>query len=663
MTIQQSLASLVTPLKDDALSLRVATYTESLGNPFTLDIELISGDENVNFAELLGKSMTLSLETKDSTRHFNGIITEFSQKENFKRNAIYEATLRPWFWLLTLSQKCRIFQQKSYPDIIKSVFAETGFTDFEDKLSSKYPKQEYIVQFNESDFDFISRIMQQEGIFYTFEHSKNKHTLVLHDDNARVDDIGNIDYYELDDNTKFIGLEGIRIWERQQQVKTGGVALSSFDFEMPNKNLKASTKDPQIKSMSVFSKYAYDSHFTQRKEGEYYTKLLMERENASHLQASFSANHRELACGSKFTLAEHGRDDQNKQHLITYFQCTIRSKDLVDENKDNEQEQFECDAKAIPANINFRPQQQHNKPKMNGPQTATVVGKKKEEIWTDKYGRVKVQFHWDEISKGDENSSCWIRVSQSMAGKNWGGIYIPRVGQEVLVDFLQGDPDQPIIIGCVFNGTNLPPYALPKHSTMTGFRSRSTKNAGTFTEIRIDDEQGDEQLFIHAAKNKDESVTNDSFESVGRDTHVSVGQDQHCKVKNNRFENIGADCTQKVGKDFNLVIEGKEAKEVKQSLSLNVKGNGSHDYEGSLSINADKDLYIKSDNICLDAGNNLTLKVGSSFVAIERGGITISSPGEVSIESKAALNVDAGATLDLKAGGAASIKGASVKIN
>ncbi|MGQ8367233.1 type VI secretion system Vgr family protein [Glaciecola sp. 1036] len=663
MPVQKRLVSMSTPLRDDTLVLRQAKFKEALGQPFTLEVEMVSNDESLNFTDILGKTLTVHLETEKHTRHINGVVTSFEQKENIKQNAAYVAVIRPWIYLLNLSKKCRIFQQKSYPEIIKTVFDELGFSDYEDKLSQKYAKQDYVVQFGETDFDFISRIMQQEGIFYTFSHTKSKHSLILHDDNARLQDIGKIPYFELVEQNKHLGVEGIKQWENKQQVKSGSFSLSSYDFELPNKNLQASTKDPKVKQLSHFERSEYQLGYNERKTGEHYSKVLMERENTSFSQTWFSGDIRTLESGVKFTLKDHMREDQNAQHLVTSIECVIRSDELFEQDELNQHSLFEFSATAMPARLSFRPPVTIPSPIMRGPQTATVVGKNKEEIWTDKYGRIKVQFHWDQYTKGNENSSCWIRVAQSMAGKNWGSVYIPRVGQEVLVDFLQGDPNQPIVVACIYNGSNLPPYPLPQHSTMSGFRSRTTGNAGTFSEIRFEDKKGDEQLFIHAAKNQDISITQDCFETVGGDRHLTVKKNQHSKVHNNRFDSIDGDSTQKVGKDFNLSIEGKEAKEVGQSISLSVGSNGSYDYAGNLSINSDKDSYLKAKNICLEASSNITLKVGNSFIAIERGGISISTSGNISLDAKGKLSAKASSAADIKAGGPVSIKGATVKIN
>ncbi|MGK2231238.1 MAG: type VI secretion system secreted protein VgrG [Colwellia sp.] len=663
MSDQHRLVAISTPLKDDVLILREAKYQEHLGKPFEMDVELVSTDESVSFEEILGKNVTVRLETNDEDRYFNGIVTVFKQKESFEQHAVYCATVRPWLWLLSLSQHCRIYQQKSYPEIIKSVFDDMDFSDYEDRLTGKYDKQEYVVQFNETDLDFVTRIMQQEGIFYFFKHTNGKHTLILQDDTVTANNLGEVPYFELKDHSRHKGVEGITQWENHQQVKTGGISLSSYDFQLPTKNLTATTLDPKVNSLSSFQKYTYEGNYSERAAGDHYTKMLMEQENATQEQKAFSGNMRILTAGANFTLTEHMRDDQNANYYVTQFSCVMRSDELMVNVNKEKSFMYEFSACAIPAKCSFRPEISVRKPVMQGPQTATVVGKTKEEIWTDKYGRIKVHFHWDKQSKSDELSSCWMRVSQSMAGKNWGSIYIPRVGQEVIVDFLQGDPDQPVVIGCVYNGSSLPPHSLPNNATFSGFKSRSTKNGGQFNELRFDDKQGEEQLFIHAAKNQDIMVNNDCFETVGSDRHLTVKQDQFVKVENNRFEDISADHIEKIGKDFNLNIVGKEAKEVGESLSLKVNGDSAQNYESNLSINVNDDTYIKSDSIVLEASSNITLQVGNSFISIDKGGIKICSPGNVVVESKANVNIDAGAKAEFSAGGPVSISGAIVNLN
>lgn len=674
MSGQNSLLAISTPLGEDVLTLRKANYQESLGQAFTLNCELISDDEDIVLDDILGKNVTIRLETDEDTRYFNGIVTEFFQKDNLDKNAHYGAVVKPWFWLLTLTENCRIFQDKSYPEIIKEVFNDLGFSDFEDKLSGNFPKQDYVVQFNESDFDFVSRIMQQEGIFYYFKHINGKHTLVMLDDNSTLEDVGEVPFFELEDESKHQGVNGITQWQNHKQIRTGGVSLSSFDFTLPSKDLRAVTADPKTASLSAFEKYHYPGKYSERAAGDNYTKILMEKENAAYEQKRMSGNYRSLYAGATFKFVDYLREDQNTEYVITGYSCIMRADAYMAErkNKDgNEKSMFEFSATAIPAKIPFRPQLDTQKPKMTGPQTATVVGKKGEEIWTDKYGRIKVQFHWDRNSSADEKSSCWIRVSQSLAGKNWGSMYIPRIGQEVLVDFLNGDPDQPIAVGCVYNGSTMPPYPLPANATITGYKSRTSKGGGGFNEIRFEDKKGDERIYVHGQKNQDIRINNSKFETIGNDRHLLVKNDKFESVENNRNEDVAKDHIENIGKDRHITIGGKEAHETQKTFSMKVHEDFSQDLGKNHSMKVAKDSFTKATNVCIEASSNITLKVGGSSIAIEAGGITLKSSGEIKLDAGSNMTIKSGAMTSIKAGAAAEVaasapltlKGAVVKIN
>ena len=687
MSTDNQLVAISTPLGDDKLVLRQAHVTEELGQPFSIDVELLSEDEDISLDDILGKNVTIRLETETESRYFNGIVTEFFQKENVARNACFGAVVRPWFWLLTLSETCRIFQEKTYPEIIKSVFKDLGFSDFEDQLTGTYSAQEYVVQYNESDFNFVSRIMEQEGIYYYFVHTNGKHSLVMADDSSVQPDIGEVPFYEKEDTNYQVEIEGITKWENYRKIRTGGVSLGDFDFTTPSKNLSAVTKDPKTGSLASLQKFNYPGKYTERKDGTSYTKILMEKENVHYDQKYSEGNMRTLYAGSQFKLIDHHRDDQNDNYLVVKFTCVLKSEQYVSTSSDNDVALFSCSFTAIPAKVTYRPQQLANKPKITGPQTAMVVGKQGEEIWTDKYGRVKVLFHWDRESKADEKSSCWIRVSQTWAGKNWGSMQIPRIGQEVLVDFIHGDPDRPIIIGSVYNGSTMPPYDLPTNATMSGIKSRSSKGGVGFNEIRLEDKKGEEQIFIHGEKNQDTNIKNDCFETIGNDKHLVVKNDQVILIENNRSEEVKADHVEKIGKDRHLDIVGKEAKKVKGSLSLTVTGDVSEVFKANHSMQITDDSYIKGTNICIEATDNITLKVGGSTIAISSDGIAIETSGDikldaggkVDVKSGADTKIDAGANAniksganteikatgmaDLKAGGIASVKGSMVKIN
>jgi len=679
MPAESSLLSIATPLGEDVLRLRQASYCEALGQPFQLDAELVSDDEDLSLDDILGQNVTIRLETEDGSRFFNGIVTEFYQKDNLDKNAFYGAVIRPWFWLLSLTENCRIFQEKSYPDIITDVFSELGFSDFENKLTATYTSQDYVVQFNESDINFVSRIMQQEGIFYYFKHINGKHTMVLLDDSASLPDLGEAAFFELEDESKHKGVEGITHWQNHRQIRTSGVSLTSFDFELPSKNLNTVTADPKTASLSSLQKYSYPGKYSERAAGDQYTKILMQKENVSYEQKQMNGNLRSLHGGALFKLVDYAREDQNIQYVITDYSCQMRAEAFMANRSGEDNTFFEFSASAIPANIPYRAQVDTQKPKMTGPQTATVVGKEGEEIWTDKYGRIKVLFHWDRQADADENSSCWIRVSQSLAGKNWGSMYIPRIGQEVLVDFLNGDPDQPIVIGCVYNGSTMPPYPLPANASLTGFKSRSTKGGGGFNEIRFEDKKGEEQIYIHAQHNQDIRINNSRFESVGNDRHLTVKNDKFELVENDKNIEIANDFVTKIGKDSHLLIAGKEIKETEKTLSVKVNGDVSENFGKNHSMQVAKDSFIKGANVCIEASSNITFKVGGSSIAIEAGGITLKSSGDIKIDAgtnatlKAGVNatVDAGANAKLKAGamgeasagGVMTVKGTVVKVN
>lgn len=671
MPADNQLVAISTPLGDEKLILRQARINEELGQPFSIDVELLSDDENISLDDILGQNVTIRLETEDENRYFNGIVTEFFQKENIDRNACFGAVIKPWLWLLTLSENCRIFQEKSYPDIIKMVFDDLGFSDYEDQLTATYGLQEYVVQYNESDFNFVSRVMEQEGIYYYFIHIDGKHTLVLADDSSVQPDIGDIPFYEKEESGYQVDVEGIVKWENYRKIRTGGVSLADFDFILPSKNLNAVTSDPKTGSLSSLQKFNYPGKYTEREKGTNYTKILMEKENVHYAQKYAEGNFRTLYAGSQFTLIDHHREDQNDNYLVVKFSCVLKSDQYISSSDGQESDLFTCNFTAIPANVSYRPQQATIKPRITGPQTAIVVGKSGEEIWTDKYGRIKVMFHWDRDAEADEKSSCWIRVSQSWAGKNWGSIQIPRIGQEVLVDFIHGDPDRPIVIGSVYNGSAMPPYDLPANATMSGVKSRSSKGGDGFNEIRFEDKKDEEQIFIHGQKNQDINIKNDCFETIGNDKHLVV--------ENNRNEEVKADHVEKIGKDRQLSVTGKEVKEVTGDLALTVDGDVAEVFNKNHSMQVTDDSNINSNNIYIEATTKIMLKVGGSSISIEESGITIKTGSDieldagakVDIKSGADTKIDAGANARIKssanteieAGANASIKGAMVKIN
>ncbi|MBN2035041.1 MAG: type VI secretion system tip protein VgrG, partial [Deltaproteobacteria bacterium] len=297
---------------------------------------------------------------------------------------------------------------------------------------------------------------------------------------------------------------------------------------------------------------------------------------------------------------------------------------------------------AIPSSVTFRPERNTPKPVVEGVQTAIVVGPSGEEIYTDEFARVKVKFHWDRVEGADETSSCWIRVSQLWAGVNWGAMFIPRIGQEVIIDFIEGDPDRPIITGRVYNQENMPPYGLPDQKTKSAIKTNSSIGGDGFNEIRFEDKKGEEELFIHGQKNLEIRVKNDRRETIGRDRHLVVENDKKEVVKNNRHDIVKMDWVKEIGKDRHLTVKGKEAKKVTESLSLTVEGEVIEVFKAAHSEQATGDYYLKADNVVIEAMNNITLCVGSSYITIEAGSIDIKTGGQVSVDGTSMTEIKGG---------------------
>jgi type VI secretion system secreted protein VgrG len=404
--------------------------------------------------------------------------------------------------------------------------------------------------------------------------------------------------------------------------------------------------------------YEYPGLYEKRDEGEAYAKVRVQELQAQHEILQGEASARGLCTGAKFTLKSHPRSDQNRDYLIT--STTIRARggeyETGGAGKGGRGDFFECSFVAVPADTPFRAPRVTPKPLIQGPQTAMVVGKKGEEIDTDEHGRVKVQFPWDRYGKVDENASCWIRVSQTLAGKGWGFVNLPRIGQEVVVEFLEGDPDRPIITGRVYNGTATPPYKLPDFKTISGLKSNTSKGGQGFNELRFEDKKGDEQIFMHGEKNMDVRIKKDSFEWIGNDRHLIVINDQVEHVENNREEKVDADHREKIGKDRHLKVCGKEAKAVDGSLSLTVKGDVIEVFKANHSEATTNDYYLKADNVVIEGMTNVTIKVGGSSIAIAADGIALKTDGTVKVESTGTMDLKATAPLTMQSSATAELK-------
>ncbi|MGD9187916.1 MAG: type VI secretion system tip protein VgrG, partial [Desulfobacteraceae bacterium] len=521
---------IATPLGDDVLLFYRMTATEELGRMFQFELDLLSKEPDIKFDDILGQNITVRLTlADDKKRYFNGFVSRFSQEGFLDEFHVYSATAHPWLWFLTRTADCRIFQEKTVPDIIKAVFKDHGFSDYEESLSGSYRSWEYCVQYRETDFNFVSRLMEQEGIYYYFKHEKDKHTMVLSDSVSAHEPYPGYEklpFFPPDEHLKR-ERDHIYNWTLAQEIQPGIYALNDFDFTRPKANLQVKSsilQDHAHASMEIFD---YPGEYPDTGDGETYARARIEELQVNQERVEAQGNALGLATGSLFELTDYPREDQNREYLITSATHQMVSEAYTSGTSTGSSAGYTCNFTALPSKQPFRSARITPKPTVQGPQTAIVVGPSGDEIHTDKYGRVKVSFHWDRYSKSNETSSCWVRVAQIWAGKQWGGIHIPRMGQEVIVDFLEGDPDHPIITGRVFNNDNMPPYELPANATQSGIKSRSSKGGGAenFNEIRFEDKKGEEEIYLHGEKNWTINIENDKDQTIGHDETLSVGND------------------------------------------------------------------------------------------------------------------------------------------
>ncbi len=628
-TMENRLLRMNSPLGEDVLLIRGMTGSEALGRLFYYELDLISEKTDIAFADIVAKPVAIGLKTTSGAeRFFHGYVNRFSQTSVQGALATYRATVVPWTWFMTQRSDCRIFQDMTVPDIIKQVFRDLGMTDFDDSGidGSQYEAWEYCVQYRETDFNFVCRLMEQEGIYFYFKHAEDKHTLMLCDSpdaHAASPDHATINY-----RPQAAGREEpdrILDWVVAQEFRSESFAQTDFDFVNPSKDLTALAQVDRQKVHPELSLFDFPGEYLKNNVGDRLARVRLDELQSGHELATCRTDARGLCVGQKFKMAEHPREDQNKEYLAVAGSFFIKSDTFLGGGSSEEsesQQQYSCKFTLMDATKQFRPERRTPKPIVQGCQTAIVTGKDGEEIWTDKYGRIKVRFHWDRHGAADETSSCWVRVAQMWAGKKWGAMFLPRVGQEVVVDFLEGDPDRPLVTGRVYNGTQMPPYELPANSTMSTIKTLSSKGGGGFNELRFEDKKGEEQIFIHAEKNLDARIKNDRFDWVGNNGHVIVVNDTKTEVQNNAHTKVGVDRYEEVGTDYHLKVGGKEAHEVTGSLSLKVGGAVAEKFDGACSREVAGALYIKGMNVVIEGTSKLTLKSGGSEVVIDSAGVT-----------------------------------------
>jgi len=640
---------------------------EQISRPFEYELSLLGADSRTD--DVLGQSLTVTLSLSGGgKRYFNGVITELAQVGYGVRSHEYRAVLRPAFWLLSRRADCRVFQNKSTPDIFAEVCKQLGTVEQRQALSARYEPWEYRVQYRESDFDFLGRLLEHEGIYYYFEHSAGKHVLVLTDDVGKLTSASGYDevpFYPPSTAPAQRERDHLSEWAVHRSFQAAAFASLEYNFETPTAAVRAAAPVAKRSDSSKYEIFEYPAGARELTAAgvERLAKVRAEQLQASQCVVRSSGDAAGLGAGRLFKLKGHPRKDFNVKYLIVGSDIEVTSdsgETVAAVPAVDVQPQVRVALECVEASAPYRPARSTAHPVIQGSQTARVVGPSGKEIWSDKYGRVKVQFHWDRLGKSDDASSCWVRVASTWAGKSWGAQQIPRVGQEVVVSFLEGDPDRPLIIGSVFNAEAMPPYDLPANATRSGLKSRSSLDgtADNFNELSFEDKKGSETIYLHAEKDLTVVVENNQTVTIGASK----------KNKGDRTTTVEHDDGLTIGNDLIVAVSGKETRTVTKDRAVSARANDSLDVAKKLT---------------LSAGEQIVLKCGMAQIVLKQDGTVEISGKDVQLSGTAKASVDAAqvavsgtqldvkgtktaiqgsGTLDLSSSGVASLKGSLTKI-
>lgn len=638
--------------------------SEYISDLFEFNIEVISENLEVKPDSIVGKDATVTFNNEHG-REFHGYIRSFTYGEVKASNVRqYRMVMVPWLWFLTKTNNHKIFQEQNTKEIVSAVFQDAGFSDFDFRASGG-KKREYCIQHNESDFHFVSRLLEEEGYAYFFEQKGGKHKLIIVDQKNAYDECKetSLEYSQGDSPN-----EQISRWEHLYNFKKGQWSFADYNFKEPNKKLFSNTK-----TTSKFAKNGNYEHYEYPgmydfASGNDLVKIRLDAEEASINMVSGSSDCSTFYSGGKFKLAKHENSSEEGDYIIVgiHHRAFDTTHMAGQDGSTGYVNNFTC----IPASVHFRPDQVHKRPVMRGPQSAIVTGPSGEEIYVDEFGRIKVQFYWDRDGKNDQNTTCWIRVMQTWAGAQWGASFIPRIGHEVIVDFIDGDPDRPIITGTVYNGKNKPPF---DSKTKSGIRTRSTKggSASNCNELIFDDKKDAEQIFIHAEKNMDTEVENDETltvdndrtkhikhdenstidndrnKKVGKNQTENIGKDKSIRVGDNHTETIGKDATINIGKNISIDVGDDHKENIGKNMTVTVGKDLKESVKGKYTESVTKEYGLKAKSITMSADDQITLKTGSAKIIMKKNGdITIS-----------------GKNINIKGSGNVVVKGSKVTMN
>lgn len=644
-TQKESPIAIGTVLGDDKLLLTAFAHEAKVSEGFRIIARALSEDKSLDIMSLIRTSATIRINLTDdpespSIKYLNGVVRRARILEENEYLTEYELELVSWNSMLDLRRECRIFQNMTTQDIISKVFKTAGFNDFQFDLQGSTQTREYCVQYRETHRQFVDRLLEEEGLFYWFKHVDGKHTMVIGNANSKFAECPKSTlHYETRESHGYS--EDIRRMDMEKFARTKVETRRDYFFEDPSLDLTSSQTSGETKGSEEV--YDYPGLYFAKGQGDQFADILIDTQDSHVTRINFAGSARDLFCGCRVKIADHFNAELNKEVIVLHFaeRCSFSgyrsssqtggqaparvssdsasaidsigsalfgrssSPPATQQSAEPDVFKYEYATSSVPNAAPYRSVRKTPHPQVKGVQTAVVVGPSGEEIYTDKYGRIKVQFHWDREGKKNQDSSCWIRFSTAWAGKNWGMISIPRIGQEVVVDFLEGNPDRPLVIGSVYNAEQMPPYSLPGNMTQSGIKSRSSKGGGgdNFNEIRFEDLKGSEELYIHAEKDMNSIVEND------RNTTIQKGNDSLTIEKGDRSTDVQTG--------------GRETK-IKKNDKTTVQGNIETKADGSMKEEAGTSYNLKAGTtMTIEAGVQITIKAGSGKIVLDASGVTI----------------------------------------
>ncbi|WP_081376069.1 MULTISPECIES: type VI secretion system tip protein TssI/VgrG [Aeromonas] len=599
---------------------------EGLNRPFNLQLEVASSQPDVDFGAVLDQPCELIVwYNGELQRRVCGVVSEFAQGDSGFRRTRYQLQVKPALWRLGLRQNSRIFQAQKPDEILSILLQEHGITDYAFALKNEHAQREYCVQYRETDLDFVNRLAAEEGLFYFHEFEAGKHRIVFADDAAALT-AGPELFFNLGNRSLEQG-PYVRQFHYREAVRPSDVELKDYSFKTPAYGLSHKKQGAELEHQrDTYQHFDYPGRYKQDPSGKAFVQHRLDALRNDAVAGSGKSNSAALLPGQHFSLTEHPNGSLNTDWQIVHIRHTGEQPQALEEEGGSGPTVYHNEFGVVKASTTWRARigspEAPYKPMVDGPQIAMVVGPEGEEIYCDEHGRVKLQFPWDRYGSSNDQSSCWVRVSQGWAGGQYGMMAIPRIGHEVIVSFLEGDPDQPIVTGRTYHATNRPPYELPANKTRTVLRTETHQGEG-FNELRFEDQAGQEEIYIHGQKDLNVLIENDAAWHIKHDQHTDIDNERVTRIR----KVPGKDgAPPSLGNDH-LTVEGEKRDHIKADYSLTVDASMHQKLGQSLLVDAVQEIHLDSgQKIVLEAGSEITLKVGGSFVKVDPSGVTLVGP-------------------------------------